>query len=177
MSDSQLLTSSHANLRNSMQKEGLPFRFHQSTVKILFVEFHMILDVKNHKGMLKMFQQETPSPSRSHPVTAVRGGYPSLAHLSFLSTGTSHAWHPWQPLGTALTTAPLKKHAHNSFHAKQTDMATKGGKALATSWPISQNAFDTHELTSPFPSAESWSSWRSPEGFYRNGQESCDKLH
>lgn len=113
----------------------LPFCIHQSTttntVAVLLVTFHMIPDMENHKGKLKTFRQETPSPSKSHPVTAVQGGYTRLARVSFFSLGTSHAWHPWQPLGTALTTAPLKKHAHNSFHAKYWH-SKKEGKSLGT---------------------------------------------
>lgn len=116
----------------------------------------MILDMENHKGKLKTLRQETPSPSKSHPVTAVQGGYTRLARVSFFSLGTSRAWHPWQPLGTALTTAPLKKHVHNSCHAKYWH-SKKEGKSLGTIKKnhLSQNAFFTHELTSPSPPAES----------------------
>lgn len=86
----------------------------------------MILVGKNHKGMLK--KNVSPIPSTSHHVTAVQGGYPRLARVSTLSLGTSHAWHPRQPLGTALTTAPLKKHATGFMPEKLKWQKKKGKK-------------------------------------------------
>lgn len=140
------------------------------------VKGHTILVGENHKGMLKIV---FPVPSRSHHVTAVQGGYPRLARVSILSLGTSsHAWHPRQPLGTALTTAPLKKHATDFMPEKFTSWQKKEKKKKEEShWfkcnltpPIPPKFICGSELTSLAPSAESWSSCWSPLRFCRKGQ-------
>lgn len=96
---------------------GLPFCICQSTTTnkstVPLVTIGMILDTDNHQVTLKMFQREN---IHSHPVTAVQGGDPGLAIISFFSLSTSHARHPRWTLGTAITTALLRKYAHNSLH-------------------------------------------------------------
>lgn len=99
---------------------------HFASVKAIPIPCCMILGVLNHETKLEMSQlPETPTPTKSHPVTVVRRVYARLALLSCLSLG-GQAWHPRQTMGTALTRTPLKEYAYKSLHAKHWQSKKKG---------------------------------------------------
>lgn len=150
-----------------MHNEGSPFGIHQNTtmttVTGLLAALDRIPDTENNTGRL----QNPPIP---HLVTAVQGGNTRLANVSFFSLGTSHTGHPRWPLGTALTTVPLKSHAHKQFlHSN------KERNPLCSERPI-KKTFSPHELTSPSPPVESCGSCCGPVGVYRKRQEDWNEV-
>lgn len=141
---------------------------HFAFIKVQQPSFHMILGVENQHSEADNVSTRN---IQSHPVTAVQLGYTRLALVPFFSLGTRHAWHPWQPLGTAPLTLLLCYRTHKHTHTQKQQFScqklSKWKKSHRIQWnPFPQNAF---LLTSTSPPVESWGNWCSPVGFYSKG--------
>lgn len=116
---------------------------HFAFIKVQQPSFHMILGVENQHSEADNVSTRN---IQSHPVTAVQLGYTRLALVPFFSLGTRHAWHPWQPLGTAPLTLLLcyRTHTHTEATVFMPKTVKMKEKSQNTMKPLSPKCIFTY---------------------------------